>query len=326
MESKAQYALIGTMVMVFIIAALSAVLWLSGSSLDQDLDDYVVTFDGPIRGVQEAAEVRFNGIKVGEVTSIRLDPENPNKVLVYICVFEETPVDTASYAQLEPQGLTGLNIIQLFSGGSDLPLLKDVPGSREPYMVAGRGSQIDSLLTGGGSILESAEIALARLTDVMDEQAVGDFKKILSHVEVITREYSNNPLTAERIEQTLSNIDKASKDVSIASLSVDQTAQDGRDLMSEKVSPIIDEVSATIKLVDITLKDTQTLLATTNSTVASAEGAVLEFEAGTLLELETAAANLNELLVTLTQLADQIERNPSVLILGEKRELLELPQ
>lgn len=326
MESKAQYALIGTMVIIFIIAALSAVLWLSGSNLDQEFDEYVVTFDGPIRGVQEAAEVRFNGIKVGEVTTIRLDPDDPNKVRVSIAVFVETPVDTASYAQLEPQGLTGLNIIQLFSGGSEYPLLKDVPESRPPYMIAGRESQLDSLLTGGGTILQSAELALKRVTDAMDEPAIEDFKAILSNIEAITREYRDNPVTAARIEQTLANIDQASLDVSTASLSVDETALETRLLIQEHVTPILEKVSLTVDEVNVTLSEAQTLLTTSTSAAATAEGAVIEFQAGTLRELEVASANLSELLVTLTQLADQIERNPSALILGEKREVLELPQ
>lgn len=325
MESKAHYALIGTLVLAFIIAALSAILWLSGSNLDQDYDEYTVTFDGPIRGVQEAAEVRFNGIQVGEVTELRLDPDDTNKVLVKISVNESTPVDTASYAQLEAQGLTGLNIIQLFSGGTGYPLLKDMPG-RGPYIIEGRESQFDSLITGGGSIVDSAQQALTQLTGAMDEESIQNFKNTLANIEQITAEYSRDPLTATRIETTLAAIEQASADVSIASLSVDQTALETRVMIEEQVKPIVMRLNATITEVETTLQDTQVLLRSSLDVTGSTNALIQDLSNGGLQDLEVAAANLTELIDTLNRVALELERNPSSFIVGERKNVMELPR
>ncbi len=325
MESKANYTLIGTFVLVFLLAGLSFILWLSGSNLDQEFDEYIVKFDGPVRGVQESAEVRFNGIKVGDVTQIRLDPDNPNKVLVKIEVFEETPVDIKSYGQLEAQGLTGLNYIQIFSGGVDLPLAKD-SDTKGIYVLEGRRSQLDSLLDDGGSVVESVQKTLNSIMRTLDDESIKDFQKILANVEQITSAYRDEPLTAARIEQTLANIDQASKDVSAASVSVDQTALDARIVIKENVVPIIDSLEVTIQEANAALVAFRRLADESTGLVNTTDGVVTDFAAGSLKKIEDAGVELKELLLTLNRVADELERNPSQFIAGEKRESVELPK
>ena len=51
-------------------------LWLANSELEpRRIIEYDVVFSDPVRGLAEGGEVRFNGIKVGEVESLRIDPE-----------------------------------------------------------------------------------------------------------------------------------------------------------------------------------------------------------------------------------------------------------
>ena len=52
--------------------------------------------------LRESAEVRSNGIQVGEVTNLQLDEQS--RVIASIRVLEQTPVKVDSFAQLEPQG------------------------------------------------------------------------------------------------------------------------------------------------------------------------------------------------------------------------------
>lgn len=325
MESKAHYTLVGAFVLIFAFAGLAFVAWLSGSNLDQDYDEYIVRFEGPVRGLQESSEVRFSGIKVGEVTKIRLDPNNPKNVLVRIQVFEETPVDIQSYGQLEAQGLTGLNYIQIFSGGVDLPLAKDETG-RDPFVLEGRGSQIDSLLDDGGSVVASVQKTLNAVLKTLDPESTEDFQRILANLEVITSDYRENPLTTKRIEQTLANIDRASKDVSVASVSVDQTALDTRMVMNDELAPLLKKLQTTADELNQTIVEARTFVDSSNALVNSTNGAVTDFSAGSLKKVEDATLELKQLLETLNRVADDLERNPTRFLVGEEREVLELPQ
>ena len=73
MENRAHYALIGTFVLVALFAIIAFVAWLSSAQFDQQFDEYEVTFNGAVRGLSQGSEVRFNGLKVGEVRRLRLD-------------------------------------------------------------------------------------------------------------------------------------------------------------------------------------------------------------------------------------------------------------
>ena len=68
MESKAHYALVGTFVLLALMAMIGFVAWLSNAQFDQQYDTYEVGFIGGIQGLSDGSEVRFNGLKVGEVT------------------------------------------------------------------------------------------------------------------------------------------------------------------------------------------------------------------------------------------------------------------
>jgi len=114
MESKANYALVGVFVLAVLAAVLSFVLWFSNAQFDQQYDDYEVVFQGAVRGLSQGSEVRFNGLPVGEVTGLGLDANNSNAVIAKIQVQANTPVHIDSTAQLEPQGLRGLNYMKVF--------------------------------------------------------------------------------------------------------------------------------------------------------------------------------------------------------------------
>ena len=185
MENRAHYALIGTFVLVALFAIIAFVAWLSSAQFDQQFDEYEVTFNGAVRGLSQGSEVRFNGLKVGEVRRLRLDPQNSSAVLVDIQVANDTPVDTKSFARLEPLGLTGLNYIQVFAGGGDTDLMRSLPDN-EPRRIEGQMSQLDTFLDDGGSVIESVQMALNRVNVVMSNDAIEDFQSILSNINTIT--------------------------------------------------------------------------------------------------------------------------------------------
>ena len=75
MENKAHYALIGTFVLIAALAAVAFFAWLANAQFDQQFDEYEVVFTGPVRGLTKGSEVRYNGLRVGEVMRLRWDEE-----------------------------------------------------------------------------------------------------------------------------------------------------------------------------------------------------------------------------------------------------------
>src|SRR5215469_1337036 len=106
MERTANYALVGLISTVLLIAMIVFVFWLTNFALSAKFDTYDIVFHGPIQGLSKGGDVQFNGIKVGEVSDIRLDRQDPNLVIAMARVSADTPIRQDSTATLEPQGIT----------------------------------------------------------------------------------------------------------------------------------------------------------------------------------------------------------------------------
>src|SRR3954470_3221194 len=153
MEKNANYALVGLSSLILFVGLVIFVVWLARFKFSQEYDLYDIVFQGPVRGLNQGGEVHFNGIKVGEVTRIALDRTNPARVIARARVTSDVPIRADSYAPLEPQGITGVNYVQITAGTPSKPLLKQtVPRDQIPVIRSQR-SALSDLLEGGGTVL-----------------------------------------------------------------------------------------------------------------------------------------------------------------------------
>ncbi len=112
-----------------------------------------------IDGLQSGGDVRISGVKIGEVTSITIDPET-YLAKVQFTVAPEIKVPTDSVASVATDGLLGGKFIGVLPGSSD-DMLK--PGARithtqaavslesliGQFMYSGQGSSKSSSQSGG---------------------------------------------------------------------------------------------------------------------------------------------------------------------------------
>ncbi len=83
---------------------------------------YLIVFENSVAGLTSGSSVAFNGIKIGEVQSFALDPDDGRKVQVLISVSDGTPVRENSRASIQSLGLTGGSGIQITPGTPELAL------------------------------------------------------------------------------------------------------------------------------------------------------------------------------------------------------------
>jgi len=325
MENKAHYALIGTFVLIALFAVIGFVAWLSNAQFDQQFDEYEVSFQGGVQGLSQGTEVRFNGLKVGDVTRLRIDPNDTNAVLVDIQVEADTPVDTKSIGRMEPLGLTGLNYIQIIPGGEGFPLIKELPG-KGPYRLVGEASRIDMLLGGGGNVIEAAQSALARVNTVMSEQGIADFHDILSNVNQITGNLRDLDVDPELVENTLVAIEKAATDVSTAALAVDVAAKDFDQLVQNDVKSALARAEVSMGELDKALGSIGTAADGTGDLITDGRDAINRLSNSGLTDLEETIDGIRRVVESLTRVADSLEQNPTAFIAGTEKETVELPQ
>ena len=77
METKANTALIGAFTLIVLALGFVFVYWLARGA-GEDTDAHLtVIFEDPVTGLSVGSQVVFNGIKIGDVKTLDLDPAKP---------------------------------------------------------------------------------------------------------------------------------------------------------------------------------------------------------------------------------------------------------
>lgn len=119
METRANYALIGGFTLLVLAAAAGFVVWFQHAGTAKTRIGYRIVFEGPVTGLRTGANVNFNGIRIGEVASVKID--DPHTVVAMIRVERKAPVRKDTQIGLEFQGLTGIAAIAMKGGQVDAP-------------------------------------------------------------------------------------------------------------------------------------------------------------------------------------------------------------
>ena len=325
MERKAHYALIGTFVLVSLAALLAFTAWLSNAQFDKKFDNYEISFRGGVQGLSEGTEVRFNGLKVGDINELRIDPNDNNSVIVDIQVESNTPVDFESVGRMEPLGLTGLNYIQIIPGGPNSRLIKNST-DKDPFRLKGEASRIDLLLGSGGTVMESSQAALARINAVMTPEAIMDFHEILNNLKVITNNFVDLKVDPEIFNRTMQSIEQASSDVSLAADAVDLAAKDFDVLIETDVRTVLGRSKISMEKLDKTLVAIEALSKDTNQLITDGRDAINRLSNSGLTDLEETIDSIRRAVLGLESILINFEQNPTAFIVGVSEEKVELPQ
>lgn len=228
MERHANYALVGAVSIVLLIATLVFVVWLGGSQFRREHDPYQIVFHGPVRGLSVGAEVQFNGIKVGQIQRIRLDERDPNRVVTDIEVNRGTPVRVDSMASTETQGISGVSIVQISAGTAIKPLLRKVDHSKRP-IIPSKPNALSSLLQGGGQMVASATEALTRVNRLLSDRNIANIGAAIHDIRTTTAELAENRNMITNAASALAKLDRAATDIQDAAASVRHIADgDGK--------------------------------------------------------------------------------------------------
>src|SRR6266481_1544300 len=119
METRANFVLIGSFTLAVIAAAFGFVLWFQSLHTTKARSPLRIVFEGPAAGLRNGGSVNFNGIRVGEVISVKLD--NPRRVVALAMVENNAPLRKDTLVGLEFQGLTGVAAISLKGGEEAAP-------------------------------------------------------------------------------------------------------------------------------------------------------------------------------------------------------------
>lgn len=230
MVSKATKVRLGVFLAVGSLLILVFAAAVAGNRLTQKWDTYYIVFDDyPVSGLQVGGTVNYQGIKVGRVEDIKIDPQDVLKVKVTINIEPGTPIKDNTEAVLSLVGITGLKAVEIRGGTNEAKNLK--PGS---YIKAG-STMIDDISQRAVSIAEKIDLIAANINDITNQQNRENIAKILSETGMILADTRGN------LAGTLDAISR------IANNTADLTEGLNRniDMISQNLAGNIDEISQT---------------------------------------------------------------------------------
>ena len=311
MERDTHYFVVG----LFVIATAIAGALFAGLFYDEpyvSTQAYEVHFDTPVLGLEAGSEVRYMGIKKGEVTRVFLLPDDPAKVGVDIAVEKDTPVSTATMAILQMQGLTGvpfLNLVQDVKKPHEA--LVEPEGGGLP-VIPTKPTPMDALVDSLPDLERGLSALISSATEVLNEENRQNFAALLANLKTTSEGF---PVFIASLQQTNTQLQALIK-------RVDSTlAQSGKglDANMQELQKTLISIRSTSQRLDKLLKDVDRV-------VVNNEGKVNEL-------IGEGGENLKQLLnesrktaAAIRQLGDRLEQNPSQIIYQPAPQGTELPR
>lgn len=289
MANKAYAIATGAFVLLLSAGLAVMAVWLSGYRVARV--PYVLVSQHSVAGLSAQAAVFYRGVPVGTVDSISFDPHDLRNILVRIEIDPKLPITRGTYGVLQPQGITGVNDVELADSGKDP---RPLPTSAAaPARIPLGPSVLDSLLTSGQTLVAR----LSQLAADLDQFAGADNR---AHV-----------------SQILANTEAASRQLAAVEKQLQATLTTAADLgrHTQHTLAEVDAVAEGLQTLSGSL-DTLARSATELSRTGNAAGETLRRT--TLPSLYALLTQMRETTQRLQQFATTLQQDPQSLLYGHQ--------
>ena len=311
MEPRANYALIGAFVLAAAVGIFGFILWLGQSEFRSSFNEYDVVFEGPVT-LDEGAQVRYIGIKVGDVRWVRINRSDPSKVRARIRIDAETPVKTDSTAGIDFAGITGITFVQINAGSAEALPLQRRAGEPVPVIRAER-TALEQLVTSGQEILGRSNSAAQQINELLSDENIAHVSNTLRNLDDITTRLAADDGAIDDLEAALETLREAGETFDAASNALGDVGR-GASAQISAMRPEIDRMMAmgTDVLTSLRQAVEEGIRALT-SAANVIEGPANE----TVQETGLAARDLRRLISRIDEIARELEQDPQAIVLGE---------
>ncbi|MCH8182166.1 MAG: MCE family protein [Proteobacteria bacterium] len=332
METRAHHVLIGGFVLLVVLGLFTFVIWLARIDLDRDVSRYIIFFEGAVSGLSTSSNVMYNGIPVGSVQEIDLDPRDPSRVRVVIEVDATTPVRTDSVATLELQGITGVSLVQISGGSASSPALVALPGQDLP-VIDSRRSQIQRLFAGAPELINRAILLIEQVTRLFDEDNLEAFGLLIGDAQSLISDFAAR---TDDFDAILANIGETSfemRDAAVAMNDLIISLDTQIAVLSESAEATMGTLRGTLSGMDSLVdNDIRQLVAEITKSarnvteiIEETRGPIADFTAEGLYEFANLLTDMRQLIGNLSRLSLRLESDPAQFLFGNQQQGFETP-
>ncbi|MBS7457806.1 MlaD family protein [Coralloluteibacterium stylophorae] len=294
METKANNVLVGAFTLGVAAFLVIFALWAAKYSSDRSWNEYDVVFTEAVTGLTVGATVQYNGISVGSVSNLRLDPRDARRVVARIRVQAEAPVKEDTRARLALTGVTGTAIIQLSGGAPESPRL--VATDDDPVPV------IPTAPSALQNITETAGVIAERLDKLLSDENIAHIAKALDDVQKVTGSIADQ---REDIAELITNARQVTAALENTVNRVDATVENDVPRLVASLERSLDQLDAFTRNANALVEENRDPIARFSHEGLSQVGPTLSQLRATLRDIDRVTTRLRD--------------NPSGYLLGRDR-------
>lgn len=296
METRASYMIVGTFALLVVVGSLLFVLW-TAKNTQGEMRRYEIVFRQSVSGLSVGGPVLLEGVRVGQVSGIKVSPEDPGQVIVRVQVAADAPIRQDSQATLEPQGVTGMSAVAISGGTAASPMLAEQEGGIA--RIPSRPSQLQQIMSSVPSILS----ALDEMVDSANRLLSKDNMEIAGNLLVSVAEIADTlARNKESIAQGLVGFGGAGQSFAASGKRLDAVLRDLQTLIDKDFRLAAQSVDKAASRVD--------------SLAGMAEPGVARFFRDGGGELQRLLVEARRLTASLARLVQKVESDPRRFLLG----------
>jgi phospholipid/cholesterol/gamma-HCH transport system substrate-binding protein len=207
---------------VLVIISIILFIWgysfLKGKNLFDNSNKLFVVYEN-VAGLAPSAPVTLNGLTIGKVNSISINPDG--KLLVELHITTDFPISKSSIAEIYDSGLVGGRQIAIKPNLLDKNYTVSgdyLQASSKLGLTDALAQQLEPLQAKIQELLENADVLFTNVNDILDTQTRQNLKSSIASLNATLSEFSVaskniNELLADNkshLNNTLKNVDKVS--------------------------------------------------------------------------------------------------------------------
>lgn len=309
METRANYVVVGSFVLVILLGIFIAILWLGHVQFNRQTSYYDIYFAGSVTGLNDGAAVTLNGVAIGRVIAIRPDPQNPEQVRVTVEIDPTVPIKQDAVASLELQSfVSGVAYVEVSGGSRDAPPLQRQEGQRYP-VIASRPSQLQSVVANAPEVLSRLILVADRLAELLDDKNRAAISATLDNAREVT---AIGVHAARKLDPVIDDADATLKQTRTTMVTADEALVELKRALAA-VNGMTGDLSATVKQLNLTLTHLDLL-------IQENRPGLHDFTQAGLDQLQQLIIDTRGLVAGLSRVASAVERDPARFLFGEHRE------
>ena len=220
MSAKSSKFSIGLFVIIGTLICAAIIIWIGASGMLTKGSLYATYFDESVQGLQADSAIKYRGVEIGKVQSIKVAPDY-RLIEVIMKIDLEGNLQERTVAALKTAGITGIVFIELDQlNPGDLSVSPKMNFQSSYPIIPSRQSGIGRFLDDTGAIMQNIKnIDIKGISDQLKNtsRAVEDFvngkriNNIMNHLES----------TSNNLDQTMARVNKV-----VAEGKVDQVANE----------------------------------------------------------------------------------------------------